>query len=115
MTLDTEPEDLRRAIGMAARNKVYLSADVAELVVSDIAQASGASEHAVSRNTNLSNREAEIIRLLWDGLSTKEIGKKLHLSFKTVENHRHNIYQKCGVNSLAALFRHALRNAIIAI
>ena len=114
VSLDTEPEDLRRAIDMASRNKIYLSADVAELVVGDIAHLGGA-ESVGPRNMNFSNREAEIIRLLWDGLSTKEIGQRLHVSFKTVENHRYNIYQKCGASNLASLFRYAVRNAIVAV
>ena len=115
VSVDAEPEDLRRAIEMACRNKIFLSADVAELVVSEITGSTRKAEPLGARNMNFSNREAEIIRLLWDGLSTKEIGQRLHLSFKTVENHRYNIYQKCGANNLASLFRYAVRNAIVAV
>lgn len=115
VSVDAEPEDLRRAIEMACRNKLFLSADVAELVVSEIAGTARKPEPLGARNMNFSNREAEIIRLLWDGLSTKEIGQRLHLSFKTVENHRYNIYQKCGAGNLASLFRYAVRNAIVTV
>ena len=115
VSVDAEPGDLRRAIDMACRNKIFLSADVAELVVSEIAGATRKTESAGPRNMNFSSREAEIIRLLWDGLSTKEIGQRLHVSFKTVENHRYNIYQKCGASNLASLFLYAVRNAIVAV
>jgi DNA-binding NarL/FixJ family response regulator len=115
VSIDTDPEDLRRAINMVCRGKIFLSADVAELVVGDIACAGGEARPTGLRNVNFSSREAEIVRLLWDGLSTKEIGQKLHVSFKTVENHRYNIYQKCGASNLAALFRYAVHNAIVAV
>ena len=115
VSIDTEPEDLRRAIDMVCQGKVFLSADVAELVVGDIACASSGARAPGPRNMNLSGREAEIVRLLWDGLSTKEIAQRLHVSFKTVENHRYNIYQKCGASNLATLFRYAVHNAIVAV
>lgn len=115
VSIDGESEELLRGIESACRDRIFLSADVAELVVSDLAHVPPSSAVAVSQNAHLSGRETEIVRLLWDGLSTKEIARRLHVSFKTVENHRYNIYQKCGASGLAALFRYAVRNAIVAV
>jgi DNA-binding NarL/FixJ family response regulator len=115
VSIDADPEDLHRAIEAASRDKIFLSADVAELVVSDLAHVPPSSASVDPNNMHLSGREMEIIRLLWDGLSTKEIARRLHVSFKTIENHRYNIYHKCGSSGLASLFRYAVRNAIVAV
>ncbi|HKP61969.1 MAG TPA: response regulator transcription factor [Polyangiales bacterium] len=55
----------------------------------------------------LSNRELEIYRLVGQGVSTKDIARRLCLSVKTVESHRANIKQKLGVDTAAALVAHA--------
>jgi DNA-binding NarL/FixJ family response regulator len=61
---------------------------------------------------NLSSREYEILQLLAEGFSTKEIAEKLHLSIKTIETHRHNIMEKTNVNSIAELTKYAIREGI---
>ena len=63
----------------------------------------------------LSPRETEVVELLCDGLSSKEIAHHLHLSPKTVENHRYNIYRKCHVESIAGLFRYAVHQGIVSL
>lgn len=57
----------------------------------------------------LSDRELEVFELTGKGLSTKEIGKKLHISVKTVESHRANIKDKLQINNATELMRHAVR------
>jgi DNA-binding NarL/FixJ family response regulator len=52
---------------------------------------------------DLSLREIEIIKLIKEGLSSKEIAAKLNLSYRTVEVHRHNILKKLKLNNTAAL------------
>jgi two-component system invasion response regulator UvrY len=66
------------------------------------------SEQAFEEDTNtgvnsLSNRELEIIKLIKDGLSSKEISTQLNISLKTVEVHRHNILKKLNLKNSAAL------------
>ena len=65
--------------------------------------------------SELTPREIEIVQLLCEGLSSKEIARHLHISAKTVENHRYNIYRKCEVDSIAALMRHAIQQGFVSI
>ena len=61
----------------------------------------------------LSARELEIVQLLAEGKSNKDVAKVLGISVKTAETHRGNIMRKTGFNSLADLVRYAIRNGII--
>jgi DNA-binding CsgD family transcriptional regulator len=61
----------------------------------------------------LSAREHEIVQLLAEGKSNKEVARALGISVKTAETHRSNIMRKTGFGSLAELVRFAVRNKII--
>lgn len=115
VNLDAEPEELVRAVHMAAAGKVYLSPDAAQLLVDDITTASEPSHPPRLPNVQLSRREVEVVQLLCEGLSSKEIGRRLHISPKTVENHRYKIYRKCDVESIAGLMRHAIQHGLISV
>ncbi len=114
VNLNADPHELLTAIRTAAEGRVYLSPEAAELLVSDIS-GSGRPSGKGPPNFNLSKREIEIIQLLANGLSSKEIARDLHLSTKTVENHRYNIYRKCEVDSIAGLIRHAIHHGLVSI
>ncbi len=116
LDLDCDPKELVRAIRMAMENKVYLASDVAELLVNDMsASFEPSSKSQRLPSIELSRREVEIVQLLCEGLSSKEIARRLHLSAKTVENHRYNIYRKCQVDSIAALMRYAIKHGLVSI
>lgn len=57
----------------------------------------------------LSDRELEVFELTGKGLSTRDIGDKLHISVKTVESHRANIKDKLHLDTANELMRHAVR------
>jgi DNA-binding NarL/FixJ family response regulator len=61
----------------------------------------------------LTSREQEIMRLVAEGLSTKEIAEKLFISSKTVENHRSKIMNKLGLHNIIELIRYAARIGLI--
>jgi DNA-binding NarL/FixJ family response regulator len=115
LDLNCDSEELVRAIKMAASGKVYLSPDVAELLVNDVSEAFKPARSPRLPNVELSRREVEIVQLLCEGLSSKEIARHLHLSVKTIENHRYNIYRKCEVDSIATLMRHAIQHGLVSI
>jgi len=115
VNLNADPTELLTAIRMASAQKVYLAPEAAELLVTDISDGAKPSRSRAVGATNLSRRELEIVQLLCEGLSSKEIAGNLHLSTKTVENHRYNIYRKCEVDSIACLMRHAVQHGLIAI
>ena len=113
LTLDANPRELVRAIEAAAENKVYLAPDVAELLAEDISNSAAPPARVRPPKANLSPRELEILQLLCEGHISKEIARQLHISHKTVDNHRYNIYRKCEVDNIALLVRHAIRHAMI--
>ncbi len=115
VNFDADPKELVKAIQMASENKVYLAPDAAELLVNDISTAIEPSKSSRLPSVELSRREIEIVQLLCEGLSSKEIARRLHISSKTVENHRYNIYRKCEVDSIAGLMRHAIQHGMVSI
>jgi DNA-binding NarL/FixJ family response regulator len=65
------------------------------------------------RNVPLTSREREVLRLLADGKSNKEIGVILNISTRTVETHRARVMRKLGLHSMNQLVRYAIRHRII--
>ena len=66
----------------------------------------------VRRKVELSEREAEILQMISEGKSSKDIASSLAISVKTVETHRQHIMQKVGVHNVAALTKYAIREGL---
>ena len=64
------------------------------------------------RKVELSQRESEILQMISEGKSSKEIAQSIHISIKTVETHRQHIMQKVGVHNVASLTKFAIREGI---
>jgi len=62
---------------------------------------------------NISERELEVLQLIAEGLTTKQIAEKLHLSFHTVMTHRKNMMAKLGLNNTAGLIIYAVKENLI--
>jgi two-component system response regulator NreC len=103
-------EDLEKAIKAVMMNRTFLSADILESVVSDYVSQLSSSEYDAYRK--LSDRERQVLQLLAEGNSTKEIAFKLHVSVKTIESHRQNIMNKLGIRTLAGLTKFAIREGL---
>ena len=103
-------EDLEKAIKAVMRNRTFLSTDIFESVVSDYVSQLSTSEYNAYRQ--LSDRERQVLQLLAEGNSTKEIAFKLHVSVKTIESHRQNIMNKLGIRTLAGLTKFAVREGL---
>ncbi|RME68288.1 MAG: DNA-binding response regulator [Verrucomicrobia bacterium] len=63
----------------------------------------------------LSNREKQILQLVAEGFSTREIAAKLGLSVRTVDNHRTNIMRKLNLHNVAALTRYAIQHELVSV
>jgi DNA-binding NarL/FixJ family response regulator len=61
----------------------------------------------------LTSREREVVRLIAEGKSSKDVGAALKMSVKTVETHRANVMRKLQVHSVSELVRYAIRNQIV--
>ena len=101
-------EELVTAINYVASGKVYVSSVFDNFMVNNLIQAKKGS-------TNLSGREREILKLLAEGYSNKEISTILIISIKTVETHRANIMKKHNFKNITELVLYAARNHIIEI
>ncbi len=66
-------------------------------------------------NELLTPRQCEVLRLVANGLTTKEIAKSLFISVKTVETHRGQVMQRLNIHDLAGLIRYALRVGLISL
>jgi DNA-binding NarL/FixJ family response regulator len=88
----------------------FFTSNVASMVLDGYLRSE--SREAVPMQT-LSAREREIVQLLAEGNSNKDIARALNISVKTAETHRSNVMRKMGFDSLAELVRYAIRNNII--
>ena len=95
------------AVRMAHTGRRYLSPKVAEIVAEGLSDRSDASPLE-----SLSKREREILKLVADGLTSAEIGEKLHLSPKTVDTYRSRLMQKLHLADLASLIKFAIQNGL---
>lgn len=107
---DCAGEELIGAIRTLAEGGSYLCFKVTELIISDYAQ--HAAETPSSSHSLLSAREREVLQLIADGNTTKEIAFTLGISAKTVEVQRSSIMKKLNLYSIAELTKYALREGL---
>ena len=109
---DSERE-LVVAIQALRRHKSYFTSRVTEMLLQGYLKPPGEEEKASKRGGVLTAREREILQLLAEGKSSKEVATSLNISVKTAETHRANIMRKLNLHSMSALVRYAVRNKII--
>lgn len=108
---DSAFDELVSAIHSVVDGKVYLSPAVAGLVVGNYVKTrSGGTDSPVAQT--LSGREREVLQLISEGKSTKEVAARLNVSIKTVETYRRNLMDKLNVDSVAELTKYAVREGI---
>ena len=107
--------ELELAITSVARGETYLSPAAAKHVIGGYRdQASGAAQAADAQAPErLTARQREILQLIAEGKTTKEIAQALTLSAKTVEMHRAQLMERLDIHDVAGLVRYALRTGII--
>jgi two-component system response regulator NreC len=106
-------EELAMAINTVMAGDIYLSPKVAGVVVEDYVGKMAAGEKVLQ--AVLTAREREILQLLAEGKSSKEIASSLHVSEKTVHTHRQNIMEKLDIHSIAELTKYAIREGITSV
>jgi len=105
--------ELATAIRQVTTGHTYLSPGIADVVVKGYLSKALAS--SLTAHTVLSPREREILQLIAEGLSAKEIAAHINLSIKTVETHRRNIMGKLNLQSIAELTKYAIREGLVAL
>src|SRR6056297_1479778 len=106
-------DELVSAIEAVTNNESFLSPRIADTVMKDYTHILEQDETAgVSA---LSAREREVLQLVAEGLSTRQIAERIHVSVKTVETHRQQIMKKLNAKSVAELTKIALREGLTAL
>lgn len=103
-------EELVTAIKTVVRNKTYLSPGISGVIIEDYIRNASKAESSVF--SLLSDREREVLQLMSEGKTTKEIASNLNVSIKTVETHRTNIMTKLDIHSVAELTKYAIREGL---
>ena len=108
---DAGRAELEIAVAAVARNETYLSPAVSRHVVGDYVRRIGGGVEG--RLESLTPRQREILQLIAEGKSTKEIASILDVSVKTVETHRAQLMERLDIHDVAGLVRYAIRNGIV--
>jgi DNA-binding NarL/FixJ family response regulator len=115
---DAAPTELELAIRSVMRGEKYLSPAVSTHVIADYLQRSTGNpakraDAEVSPSAPLTLRQREILQLIAEGNTTKEIAAKLTLSVKTVETHRTQLMERLDIHDIAGLVRYAIRIGLV--
>jgi two-component system invasion response regulator UvrY len=103
LTKTSTLEEMDEAIGSILSGHQYRCREIRDLVIQD-------AEETLSVKSLLTRKEKEVAYLVYKGLSAKDIAEKLGVSFKTVEVHRHHIYQKLGLQKASKLMLYVQDN-----
>lgn len=101
---------LEKAIEHVAGGKTYYSPNVSEMLRDMMLNPT-----KVNSIDKLSAREKEILQLVAESHSNKEIAERLHISIKTAETHRNNIITKLDIHDIAGLTRYAIANGLVSL
>jgi DNA-binding NarL/FixJ family response regulator len=107
---DSGTAELELAIRAVARGDTYLSPAISKQVISDYVRRTGAETSSLEA---LTPRQREVLQMIAEGHTTKEIAKKLDLGVKTVETHRAALMMRLDIHDVAGLVRYAIRSGLV--
>lgn len=102
-------EELIEAIRNVAKGKTYISPSISDMVVKEYASKPTDDKSVFSV---LTQREREVLQLFAEGRTTKQVGRSLHISPKTVEAHRLRIMDKLDIDNIAQLTKYAIQEGL---
>jgi DNA-binding NarL/FixJ family response regulator len=105
--------ELVAAVDALVRHRPFFSSGVAETLLDGYRRGDRKRSRQRLDHYRLTPRERQIVQLLAEGKSNKEVAVALGISVKTAETHRSNVFQKLEIHSLAELVRYAIRNKIV--
>ncbi|TDI87576.1 MAG: response regulator transcription factor [Chloroflexi bacterium] len=106
------PRELLEAVRAASRGEAYIHPSLQRKLIGDYVSRTEGSDQA-SMLADLTGRELEVLRLIVDGLTSREIAESLVISPNTVERHRQNIMSKLGLHNRAELVRYAISKGLV--
>jgi DNA-binding NarL/FixJ family response regulator len=105
--------DLVNAVRSLSEHRPFFTSKVAEMVLEGYRQRNAPAGADISVGDRLTSRERQIVQLLAEGKTSKEIATALDISIKTADTHRANVMRKLDLHSLADVVRYAIRNKMI--
>jgi DNA-binding NarL/FixJ family response regulator len=105
-----DPAELELAIKAVMRNETYLTPAVSKQLVQEYLHHGGNKLIPVQE---LTPRQREVLQLIAEGHSTKDMAQRLSVSVKTIETHRMDIKHRLGIHDVAGLVRYAIRVGLI--
>ncbi len=111
---DSAFEELEHAIRIVMDNKTYINPQIASLVVESLVSQPSATANRKAFSL-LTEREREVLQLIAEGNSTKEIASDLNISAKTIESHRRQVMGKLNIRNIAELTKYAIREGLTSI
>jgi len=111
---DSAFEELHDAIKEVLKGNFYLTPSIARMYVNSEANTFQTLED-IQKSKEISKKEREVLQLVAEGLTTRDIAERLNLSVKTVESHRRNMMKKLSIFTIAGLTKFAIQEGIIAI
>jgi two-component system response regulator NreC len=108
---EAPPEELLRAIESVYEGEAYFSEEIARAALAEFVRSGGKKEPFAQ----LTSREREVLVLIAEGKSNKEVADKLGIGVRTIETHRERIMRRLNIHSVAGLTKYAIANGLIAL
>jgi two-component system, NarL family, response regulator NreC len=110
---DCEFEELTKAIHVVAEGSTYLSPSISDVVIDNFVKSDG--EEISSVFSMLTQRERQVLQMIAEGNTTKQIANALFISPKTVEAHRLNVMNKLEIDNVAQLTKYAIQEGLTSV
>jgi DNA-binding NarL/FixJ family response regulator len=105
--------DLATAVESVSANKTFFTANMAELVLEGYLRRKSSLPESTDRDSRLTPRQREVLQLLAEGKTSKEVATTLGLSVKTADTHRSNVMHRLKCHSITDLVHYAIRNNVV--
>ncbi len=109
---DAPPADLIRAIESVSGGQAFFSPDISQIVLNQYLTEAGEGDDATG-SKRLTAREREVLVMIAEGQSNKEMASKLGVGVRTVETHRERVMDKLNIHTVAGLTKYAIANGIV--
>lgn len=110
LTKECDEEEIRSAIVATSKNQKFFCNKILDILLERYHHPK---QEQDCLPTELTVRELEVVKLVVDGVATKEIANRLHLSHHTVYTHRKNVMKKLNINSTTELVRYAITTGLV--
>lgn len=114
---DTNKQEFIKAVHMVYNGQKYFSGDISTTLVNSLSATTRSTDVShkpeAANGYQLTKRESEILQMIYDGVSNKDIAEKLGKSVRTIETHRFNIMKKLEVSNITELLRKIDREGIL--